>query len=155
MRRPVFGVWAIILGALAIATAGGVAVAAVGIPGDDGRVHSCYATKSGAVRLVRQGEPCSRNEEYLSWDQNKSAPGAGAARSVDHRVLASTALCFNNWADCDRPLWDALYSVPVSPGEYAPGTTWRVELSYTHADSLVPFCFRLREVGSDVIAGSS
>lgn len=46
---------------------GGGAFAVVGIPGRDGKVHGCYAKKTGALRVVKEGKRCRRGERAIAW----------------------------------------------------------------------------------------
>ena len=50
---------------------GGVSYAVVGsgFVGHDGQVHACVASRSGSVRLVRDGVRCRRGEVLVSWNQ--------------------------------------------------------------------------------------
>jgi hypothetical protein len=58
-----------------VAAVGGYAVAAV--PDGQGRIVSCYAKKSGKLRVLVRGS-CRRNETRLRWNQTGPAGPAGA-----------------------------------------------------------------------------
>jgi hypothetical protein len=60
-----------------VAAVGGFAVAAV--PDEQGRITSCYAKKSGKLRVLVRGTACRRSEKRLRWNQAGPAGPAGAA----------------------------------------------------------------------------
>jgi hypothetical protein len=67
-----------------VLAAGGFAVAA--IPSADGTIHGCYATKGGALRIVK-GTSCKAGEHPLSWNR-------GVARvTVRTRTLTIQPVC--------------------------------------------------------------
>jgi hypothetical protein len=59
-----------------VAAVGGLAVAAV--PDRQGRITSCYAKKSGKLRVLVRGTACRRTETRLRWNQT-GPPGATGA----------------------------------------------------------------------------
>lgn len=62
--------------AAAVAAAAGSAYAAgtlAAIVGDDGKIHGCYLTSAGLLRVVEQGTTCRDGETALAW----SATGDG------------------------------------------------------------------------------
>jgi hypothetical protein len=61
-------------GVASIGLIGGAAWAAP-IVGPDGTINGCYAQRSGSLRVVEPGAPCSRGELAISWNQ-KGATGA-------------------------------------------------------------------------------
>ena len=54
--------------ALFLALSGGVAVAAGGIPGEDGKIQGCYS-RDGGLRVVSHESLCRESEEPLYWNQ--------------------------------------------------------------------------------------
>ena len=56
-----------------VLAASGVGIAA--IPGKGGVIRSCYAKKTGALRVIDTGKRCKRGEKLLTWN-NKGATGA-------------------------------------------------------------------------------
>jgi hypothetical protein len=66
--------------ALFLATSGGVAVATGTIPGADGQLQGCYATKTGDLRVVADAAECdSKSETAISWAQTGPAGASGPA----------------------------------------------------------------------------
>lgn len=68
-------------GLLAMAImAGGAAwaVAAGGIPGSDGVIHSCYADNNGQLRVVTSEADCRASERSLDWNQQGPKGDTGA-----------------------------------------------------------------------------
>lgn len=59
--------------ACAIATVvvvAGVGIAYASVPGSDGVIHGCYATKGGTLRLVDSATPtCGKGELAIQWNQ--------------------------------------------------------------------------------------
>ncbi|HVL97470.1 MAG TPA: hypothetical protein VM266_16565 [Solirubrobacteraceae bacterium] len=68
----------VVLGAIGMFGAG-TAIAAAGIPGADGRIHACYSTTSGAVRLIDReaGATCAGGEQLIFWNQTGPAGPTG------------------------------------------------------------------------------
>src|SRR5690348_9375480 len=60
--------------------ASGVAVAATGFDGTDGRgnINACFTNSTGALRVINTvaGQHCKNTETALSWKQT-SSPGGG------------------------------------------------------------------------------
>jgi len=54
---------------------GGGAYAVVGSPPGDETIEGCYRKKGGALRLVKQSQPCRRGERRIVWNQ-QGPPGA-------------------------------------------------------------------------------
>jgi hypothetical protein len=67
----------VVAGAALLASAGGLAVAA--IPGPRGVIAGCYQKRTGALRVVAQGKRCARGERSLTWNQ-QGPPGAQGAQ---------------------------------------------------------------------------
>ena len=64
---------------IAVVSGGAVALAAVTTPIDSsGRIHACYSTKSGAVRVVSPTSACASGESALLWNQTGPQGPAGA-----------------------------------------------------------------------------
>jgi hypothetical protein len=59
----------LILAALLVVVAGGIAYAA--IPGADGTISGCYKTSDGTLRVIdaEAGQTCKANETPIAWSQ--------------------------------------------------------------------------------------
>jgi hypothetical protein len=70
-----FGLFVLVVGIGVVA--GGIAYAS--IPGSGGVIHSCYQTKSGALRVIDadSGDQCSKSETPLSWNHTGSSGATG------------------------------------------------------------------------------
>lgn len=68
--------WAVVAVAATVASAaaGGYALAAVP---NDGVIHGCYNSKSGALRVIDSSESCGKSEYSLSWNQEGPQGPAG------------------------------------------------------------------------------
>ncbi|MCW3022572.1 MAG: Collagen triple helix repeat protein [Conexibacter sp.] len=64
--------------ALFLALGGGAYAAVSGIPGKDGRIHGCYNTSSGALRVLAEGRSCTRHENALAWNEQGPRGETGA-----------------------------------------------------------------------------
>lgn len=64
--------------ALFLALGGGAYAAVSGIPGKDGRIHGCYSTSSGALRVLAEGRSCTRHEKALAWNEQGPRGETGA-----------------------------------------------------------------------------
>lgn len=68
--------------AAVLAVAVGISVASAGIPSSGGKIFSCYAKGSGALRVVAAGQNCKSGEQPLFWNQQgpKGDPGLPGAK---------------------------------------------------------------------------
>jgi hypothetical protein len=67
--------------AVVVAVLIGTATIALGvlpIPGPDGRINGCYDVKSGALRVISEGEQCKKDELDIFWNQTGPAGQTGA-----------------------------------------------------------------------------
>lgn len=61
--------WVLLILGLLLATAGGIAYAA--IPGNDGVIHGCYTNRGGILNVIdpSAGQRCSAFQTPISWNQ--------------------------------------------------------------------------------------
>jgi hypothetical protein len=67
--------------AVVVAVMIGTATIALGvlpIPGPDGRINGCYDFRSGALRVISEGQQCKKDEIDIFWNQTGPAGPAGA-----------------------------------------------------------------------------
>src|SRR5436190_23771855 len=65
--------------ALAVALTGG-AFAVAAIPAASGTINACFATKTGAIRVVDSAKPkCKKGEKAIAWNQKGPTGASGVA----------------------------------------------------------------------------
>jgi hypothetical protein len=55
-----------------------IALGVLPIPGPDGRINGCYDVKSGALRVISEGQQCKKDELDIFWNQTGPAGQTGA-----------------------------------------------------------------------------
>src|SRR5688572_4287425 len=66
--------------AVVVAILVGTATIALGvlpIPGPDGRINGCYDFRSGALRVISEGQQCRKDEVDIFWNQSGPAGQTG------------------------------------------------------------------------------
>jgi hypothetical protein len=92
--RKVFGaVPRLVVAAAVVAlVSGSVGVALASIPSSNGRIHACYATKGGDLRVIdtAKGQKCQAGEKALGWSQRGPRGLTGAAGATGPTGAAGT-----------------------------------------------------------------
>jgi hypothetical protein len=68
---------AVVVVAVLIGTAT-IALGVLPIPGPDGRINGCYDFRSGALRVISEGQQCKKDEIDIFWNQTGPAGQTGA-----------------------------------------------------------------------------
>jgi hypothetical protein len=104
-----------------------VGIAFAAIPGRNGTIKGCYATRSGALRVISDRKRCHRGERTLSWNQRGPTGRTGAVGRTGPQGLAgqngATKVVTRSAASTTTAMPGGVVGIPVScaPGERAVG----------------------------------
>ena len=104
----------VLVAGLLLGFAGSAAVFA-SIPDINGRIHACYRTSNGSVRIIDDAsENCTSSETAISWDQNNVSEPGGMVQNLAGANFTRSDLAYRDFSGAD--LHNAIFDLAILRG---------------------------------------